>query len=305
MHQIWRELVDHVKADYKLRPYLVTALFLGILLFVNYAFEVEKNLLGEIGSWQYLWFNALVFFVTYYAAVWIKVGAQPFASKGFLVSSFVILCIATLSSSLLFIRECLTAFSYQEQRYLARILFNSIGTLVVFSGLGMLYFFRDRGKVEGFYGLRLTSKQNLLPYFGLLTLMLPLLFWASTQAHFLETYPIFNAAEYKAVFGLTLHQMTALFEGLYLLDFIRIELLFRGALVIGLSRFLGKDAVLPMVVMYCMLHINKPLGEAISSIFGGYVLGVIALYQRHIIGGCIVHIGVAGLMELLAYWASS
>lgn len=305
MHQIWRELVDHVKADFELRPYVVTALFLTALLFVNYAFEIEKNLLSDISSWEYLWFNALVFFGTYYAAVWIKVGTRPLATKGFMVSSIVILFIASLSSSLLFIRECLHDFSYHEQRYLARILFNSLGTLVVFGGLGMLYFLWDRGKVDGFYGLRLRAQQNLWPYIGLLALMLPLLFWASTQAHFLETYPIFKAAEYKAVFGLTLHQMTALFEGFYLLDFIRIELLFRGALVIGLSRFLGKDVVLPMVVLYCMLHINKPLGEAISSIFGGYVLGMIALYQRHIIGGCIVHIGVAGLMELLAYWAST
>ena len=45
--------------------------------------------------------------------------------------------------------------------------------------------------------------------------------------------------------------------------------------------------------------------KAISSIFGGYILGVIAYYQRHITGGVIVHMGVAGIMELLAYWASS
>ena len=60
-----------------------------------------------------------------------------------------------------------------------------------------------------------------------------------------------------------------------------------------------------MAVLYCMLHINKPMGEAISSIFGGYILGVIALSQRHILGGCIVHIGIAGLMEVMAYWAAS
>jgi len=49
------------------------------------------------------------------------------------------------------------------------------------------------------------------------------------------------------------------------------------------------------------LHFGKPIGEAISSIFGGYVLGVIALNTKSIVGGSIVHIGVAWLMELFAY----
>jgi hypothetical protein len=99
--------------------------------------------------------------------------------------------------------------------------------------------------------------------------------------------------------------MAAIYEFFYLSDFIRVETLFRGALIIGVARFLGKDSIMIMAALYCVLHFNKPMGETISSIFGGYLLGTIAYYQKNIVGGCIVHAGIAGLMELVAYIAWS
>ena len=67
-------------------------------------------------------------------------------------------------------------------------------------------------------------------------------------------------------------------------------------------KLLGKEAVLPMVSMYAFLHFGKPLGETIGSVFGGYILGVIALKKEHIFGGFIIHVGVAYLMEITAFW---
>ncbi|MDP6435740.1 MAG: hypothetical protein QGG46_00705 [Gammaproteobacteria bacterium] len=64
---------------------------------------------------------------------------------------------------------------------------------------------------------------------------------------------------------------------------------------------LGKDCILPMVALYTSIHFGKPLGECLGSIFGGYILGVIALYTRNIWGGTIIHIGVALTMELAAH----
>jgi len=40
-----------------------------------------------------------------------------------------------------------------------------------------------------------------------------------------------------------------------------------------------------MVVAYASIHFGKPLGETIPSVFGGYLLGVLALYTRSIWGG--------------------
>ena len=56
-----------------------------------------------------------------------------------------------------------------------------------------------------------------------------------------------------------------------------------------------------MITVYCFLHFGKPMGEAISSIFGGYILGILAYESRNIYGGLIAHLGVAWGMEYLAY----
>jgi hypothetical protein len=68
-----------------------------------------------------------------------------------------------------------------------------------------------------------------------------------------------------------------------------------------MMRFLGPQALLPMVSAYCFLHFGKPMPEAISSVFGGYLLGIFALRLNSIWGGCILHIGLAYLMEAAAY----
>jgi hypothetical protein len=54
-------------------------------------------------------------------------------------------------------------------------------------------------------------------------------------------------------------------------------------------------------VLYCTLHFGKPMGEAVSSVFGGYILGVVAYETRSIWGGVIVHIGIAWMMEIIAF----
>ena len=51
----------------------------------------------------------------------------------------------------------------------------------------------------------------------------------------------------------------------------------------------------------CFLHFGKPAGEAISSIFGGYILGILAFRSRNIYGGLIAHLGVAWGMDWLAF----
>ena len=94
--------------------------------------------------------------------------------------------------------------------------------------------------------------------------------------------------------------MTSIYEFTYGLNFVSLELFFRGAMVIGMAAIMGRHAVLPMAVTYCFLHFGKPAAECISSFFGGYLLGVIALYTRSIFGGCIVHLGIAFLMEAAA-----
>lgn len=155
-------------------------------------------------------------------------------------------------------------------------------------------------KKENFYGVS-GKPVNYAPYFIMLLVMTPLIAAASTQPDFLATYP-----KMKTVLPLPVEASPAwfyklLFEFSYGTDFFSIEIFFRGFLIIGFIKWVGKDAILPMACFYCSIHFGKPLGECISSYFGGLLLGIVSYNTRSIYGGLIVHLGIAWLMELGGY----
>lgn len=140
---------------------------------------------------------------------------------------------------------------------------------------------------------------NLKPYLYLLLGMVPLVGFASLNADFLETYPIYQwfiGKEFELGFTEIWH--IALFELSYGLDFFSTEFFFRGIIIIGLGRIFGPAVILPMACFYVTIHFGKPLGETVSSFFGGIVLGVLAFRTESIWGGIIIHLGIAWLMEL-------
>ncbi len=151
-----------------------------------------------------------------------------------------------------------------------------------------------------FYGLTLKNSR-LKPYFLMIAAMLPLLAWASFQPDFLQQYPTYRGFGAAQILGVPEWLTVLFYEIAYGIDFISIELFFRGFLVIGVGALIGKKAILPMAVLYSFIHFGKPMGEAFSSFFGGYILGVVSFYTRHIFGGLIVHLGIAWLMELFAF----
>jgi hypothetical protein len=135
----------------------------------------------------------------------------------------------------------------------------------------------------------------------MLLLMVPLLVAASFNPGFMQQYPMYKTSGAHAFLGVPEWVTVIIYEVAYGLDFISVELLFRGFMVIGLMHILGRSAVTAMVAVYCFLHFGKPAGEAVSSIFGGYILGVIAYETKSIWGGVIIHIGIAWLMEVTAF----
>src|SRR5437763_17220024 len=88
-------------------------------------------------------------------------------------------------------------------------------------------------------------------------------------------------------------------------DFFSIVLFFRGFLVLAFLKWVGPAAILPMACFYCTIHFGKPLGECISSYFGGILLGIVVCNTRSIYGGLIVHLGIAWLMEIGGYIGSA
>lgn len=151
-------------------------------------------------------------------------------------------------------------------------------------------------RLETFHGLKSTE---LWPYFVLLLGAGVVVAVASTQTDFQNYYPRF--AKMWPEGGDWQWERIAAFEFSYALDFFATEYFFRGFLVLAFARYLGPQAILPMAILYVTIHYGKPLGETISSFFGGMLLGVFAYYSKSIWGGIIVHIGLAFLMELTIF----
>lgn len=150
----------------------------------------------------------------------------------------------------------------------------------------------------GLFGLKRSSKY-LRVYGVIYVLLLPMFLIVSFTPQFLSFYPKMHIDFYDGAMGWERWRLIALFELFYANDFIGVEGMFRGALVIGLARWLGCRAVLPMALTYMCIHLGKPDLELCSSVIGGYILGVLAWRTRHLWGGIIIHLGIALFFEVV------
>jgi len=304
MKKISQYLKDFVKADFNAGFYIYTALFLVVTIYLNYNWDLEEKWINDSNSWKDYFFSFTFNAFAYYAIAVPKALVYKedyLKNSSFWIKSSLFLLILSIDGSFfhhthyIFSRDYL---NYDEQYFLLKVIANVYPTFVYFIPLIVIKYVYDKNQ-KGLYGLAVEGFDYKV-YFIFLLIMVPLIFWASFQPDFLEAYPSFKPWRVSEVFGLSRAQMSGIYEVFYLFDFITVELLFRGALVIGLSSIMGKHTILPMVVAYAFLHFGKPMAETIGSIFGGYILGVIALYSRSILGGCAIHMGVALLMELMA-----
>jgi hypothetical protein len=163
----------------------------------------------------------------------------------------------------------------------------------------LLWAIFDRKRAQFLYGLHWRGF-HWRPYALLMAGMAVLVTAASFLSHFTSYYPTVKPHVLRE---LTLLPPTAglwAYEAAYTLDFVWTEVAFRGVMVIGIGLVAGRAAIMPMVTVYCLRHFAKPLGETVSSIFGGFLLGIFALNSRNILGGVWLHMGIALLMDLTA-----
>jgi hypothetical protein len=282
-------------------------IFIAVLTGFNYTFGIEKRI-RAIHPW---YLSLLSFFFFYGSVLFFSWGLQyslgnkraPGITAGG-KRMMLLLLLAPLFFSFKMIHWDLSPLLPARWRYpwdhYALIVLQIPAKLLLL--LIMLWAcWKLEGSAEGgslsFYGLT-TRNFRAKPYFLILLCLVPLVALASTRPDFLHTYPKVKNIAFVGAYTKPVWPWQLLYEVSYGLDFLNIELFFRGFLVIGLARYAGEYAILPMAAFYCTIHFGKPLGECISSFFGGLALGVIALRSRTILGGLIVHLGLAWMMEI-------
>ena len=273
-----------------------TVLITVVLIYVNYHWGVDDIISDSnsfLSRFGYRYIIYLVAFIIPYLLLALFTKENPFIYKNFLL-------LLLLAPAIFSIKTALSlnfnfTDDYIQNYYWQTVIYWPL--LCVILIIILLITWKVFHSDQQFYGIK-TKVIDWKPYWLMLLIMLPLIAAASTQKDFLAMYP-----KMKMIAGLDQFNQFGfweklLFEISYGSDFISIELFFRGFLILGFIKWAGKDVILPMALFYCTIHFGKPLGECISSFFGGVLLGVVVYHTRSIFGGLIVHLGIAWLMEL-------
>ena len=277
--------------------FALSALFGAFAIFINYHYDLNKKIYSLNEPLQYLaWFGVFIAAFSFaYLLQALVFKNHIFKNKDFLLLLF--LAPALFAWKMAFNFEFPFSTDEEVNTYWNHVVYWPFKLLVLTGSLFVIW--RVFDSEQPFYGLTVKNF-NPRPYVLMLLIMVPLIAAASTQPDFLTVYP-----KLKKIEGLHLVRNNGLLRMLYELsygsDFISIELFFRGFLVLCFMKWVGKDAILPMALFYCTIHFGKPLGECISSFFGGILLGIVTYNTRSIFGGLIVHLGIAWVMELGGY----
>jgi hypothetical protein len=304
MKKIWKFLTVHLREDFNRGHYITIFFLLAVSITVNFWLDFEDKILDRYTGITKLVGYIIMYAVLYYLSVfsykyW-NSGKNINTGKTFWLHSGAGIFLLSLDSSVPFLDPFIREF-FPSQLFLwtYKVAINLVSFFTVFFPLLFFYYFYERNE-KNIYGLNPT-RFDARPYIAMLAIMFPIILLASFHPSFVRQYPMYLTSSAHRYLNVPEVVTVAGYELAYGLDFITVEFLFRGFFVVGMIAFLGRGAVLSMAVIYCSLHFGKPLGEALSSIVGGYILGVVAYETRSIWGGVIVHIGIAWMMELIAY----
>jgi hypothetical protein len=305
MRKLWAMLSRHVKDDFTWSKYIPIAIFLVVAIVINYSVNLENGVIDKhAGKPIRILLYLLLYSTAYYVGLYLTLrnsDKRPLLkSTQFWVWSFagllILSCNVGFPYNMLIVR--LISDNAMLFTWLYKIVSNLSNFLVSALPLFVLILLLKQNKER--FGVN-AHNVDLSPYFQILLVLVPLIAVASFEPGFKNYYPTYKANRVAEALGWPEFMPPLIYEIAYGMDFFNVEFMFRGFMVIGLSKLLGKEAILPMVCTYCFLHFGKPIGECVSSIFGGYVLGIVAFYTRNIWGGVIVHMGLAWMMELAAF----
>lgn len=298
----WRE-------EFKWGYYLSVLAMLGIFAGLNYYLLpdvtierwITRRYYGEFECmWWYLGFYGIPYYLTVVLYSVFHNRWDILRNRQFWLRSLFGLLVISMDASFSWYQHLLQDIDGYANRYVwFKYIGNFYSTITIGGAFWLYWYVRDRKYIDSFYGLTRRGF-DWRPYAVLMALMVPLVVTAAFTSGFLNYYPTLKL-QYAERFDLLPTWATmAIYEFVYAFDFIWTEVAFRGFFVIAMAKVMGGAAIVPMCSIYEFRHFAKPLGEAISSIFGGYILGVIALKSRNILGGVWIHMGIALLMELVS-----
>lgn len=299
------EVVNFTKEDFKKSVYVYVAILLISLLIANYKFGLYPDWIRKTYYSGDSWWTMPVFYLSVYflAAIPTLLLRKEYAmlrNPTFYLKSALFVALYGIAVGYYKYNDFSFANMTVSESAFVRSVISQLKCAVFFLLPLLLMKFTVDKPVNGFYGIA-SHPKHLDAYFTLFIVMIPFLILTSFSGDFLKAYPQFRPWYYEGIFGMKTWEYTLIYETAYALDFVMTELIFRGTLVVGLMILMGRSAILPMVVFYCSIHFGKPLLEAISSIFGGYILGALAYQTRHIWGGIMVHICIALTMEIMGF----
>jgi len=295
------EILQQIKAFFRTSSlwYLVfCSLWVAVLIFVNYHFHIRQNWILEgdkVQDWERLTF---VYFVSYF----VPIGAYILIERNWKILRnpwfWIITGLSPAVFALASVLNCSDLvpppLTTNAQNFMKRSGAWISQALIVSVFCISIWYFKDRKKMK-LYGFDWKGHSQK-PYWIMLAIMLVPILIAGTTIDFQEKYPRLKSILYPDD---PLPKIQYLFfELAYAFNFLGIEMFFRGFLIGALANILGKEAILATAVFYVSIHFGKPLGECISSYFGGTLLGIISYHSNSIKGGLLVHIGIAWLMEL-------
>lgn len=308
MKRFLRYFRDFHQKHFSIRAYGLSLLFIGSLIAVNYIIDLEDGIIDQyagtlLHTSLFFALHAFVFFSVLFIFQAFGKTRMKINKEAWIKLIFAFIILGLDRSFNLHKAPVIDYASPETYRFIFKSLNNIIPLLTVMLPMLMLKWWFDKKSKEGLYGLRFRHT-NIKAYWVMLAIMTPLVFFASLTPEFIDYYPVYKRSGgflFASAMGIPEYVAAIVYELAYLMNFVFVELFFRGFLVIGLSRILGGNVVMAMAATYSVYHFGKPMGETISSVFGGYILGVIALYTRNIYGGIFIHGGIALLMEIFAF----
>jgi len=115
----------------------------------------------------------------------------------------------------------------------------------------------------------------------------------------LISYPISKIPEFRFYYHLYSIDWPKLLLNSALLMFAW-EFLFRGYMLFGLEKSIGKSAIFVQTIPFVLLHLEKPFLETLACIPSGFIFGYIAYRTRSFLPCFIIHFGMYVIMYFFA-----